>query len=161
MVSNNTNWEDDKDSYLENDVTSLRRINQAVTASSENSEEALKAILEQVKQREDAIVQWNIQKAKKDGPKKKRSCPSPVSDEEEGNNKESRNKNKKPKGRYPKTSCSDEPTPTPGPSNKDMDINPEDAEAIRYTQDWLDTESEKSEEEEDEAKLAKNTALPQ
>ncbi|GJQ83770.1 hypothetical protein Trydic_g6801 [Trypoxylus dichotomus] len=126
MVSNNTNWEDDKDSYLENDVTSLRRINQAVTAkaaSNEHSEEALKAILEQVKQREDAIVQWNLQvheilgtikaekraidalkiqvksmaatkKAKKDGPRKKRSCPSPVSDEEEGNTKESGNKNK-------------------------------------------------------------------
>ncbi|GJQ69647.1 hypothetical protein Trydic_g3606 [Trypoxylus dichotomus] len=37
MVSNNTNWEDDKDSYLENDVTSLRRINQAVTAKEEVS----------------------------------------------------------------------------------------------------------------------------
>ncbi|GJQ83750.1 hypothetical protein Trydic_g6782 [Trypoxylus dichotomus] len=99
MVSNNTNWEDDKDSYLENDTTSLRRIHQAVTAkaaSSENSEEALKAILEQV------------------------------------------------------NSYSDEPTPTPGPSNEDMDINTKDAEAIRYTQEWADTESEKSEEEEDD-----------
>ncbi|GJQ70705.1 hypothetical protein Trydic_g639 [Trypoxylus dichotomus] len=43
MVSNNTNnWADDKDSFLEDDATSLRRINHAVTAkvsTSENSEE--------------------------------------------------------------------------------------------------------------------------
>ncbi|GJQ77775.1 hypothetical protein Trydic_g16038 [Trypoxylus dichotomus] len=70
--------------------------------------------------------------------------------EEEGNTKKSGNKNKKPKGRSPKTNCSDEPTPTPGPSNEDMDINTEDAEAIRYTQEWPDTESEKSEEEEND-----------
>ncbi|GJQ70687.1 hypothetical protein Trydic_g622 [Trypoxylus dichotomus] len=70
--------------------------------------------------------------------------------------KESGNKNKKPKGRSPKTSCSDEPTPTPGPSNEEMDINTEDAEAIRYTQEWPDTESEKCEEEEDDV-LASQT----
>ncbi|GJQ74982.1 hypothetical protein Trydic_g17514, partial [Trypoxylus dichotomus] len=50
--------------------------------------------------------------AKKDGPKKKRSYPSPVSDDEEANTKKS-GKNKKPKGRSPKTSYSDKPTPTP------------------------------------------------
>ncbi|GJQ85496.1 hypothetical protein Trydic_g17523 [Trypoxylus dichotomus] len=78
---------------------------------------------------DDAIVQWNLQvceipgaikaekraidvrknqvknmaatkNAKRDGPKKKRSYPSPVSDEEEANTKKSV-KNKKPKGRMP------------------------------------------------------------
>ncbi|GJQ66698.1 hypothetical protein Trydic_g19916 [Trypoxylus dichotomus] len=140
MESDNTkNWADDKDFFLEDDASSLRRINQA-------------ALLDQVKQREDAIEQWNLKvranlgaikaekraidalksqvknitaerNGKKEVSKKKRSCPTPTSDEEEGNAEKMGKKTRKPKGRTPGASCSDELSPKPGPSNEAMDTN--------------------------------------